>query len=61
MDNKRIMQVMDDIKGLLIDLELKSPKLDIITFNMALNYVHQIEKEISADLGNQTEITKQTI
>lgn len=47
--------VLENIENMLTDVELKSPRLDIITSNRLRGYINKIKKEISDDLDNQTE------
>jgi len=49
------IEVLENIENMLIDVELKSPRLDIITSNRLRGYINKIKKEISDDLDNQTE------
>ena len=48
MNEKRLMQILDDIEGSLIDLEMKSPRISIIEINNLRSYITSIKKEISS-------------
>ena len=48
MNEKRVMQILDDIEGSLIDLEMKSPRISIIEINNLRSYITSIKKEISS-------------
>lgn len=48
-DEKRlILQIMTDIEGYLIDLEMKSPRISIIEMDNLRSYILKIKKEISS-------------
>jgi hypothetical protein len=46
--DRKVMQVLDDIEGALIDLEMKSPRISIIEMDNLRNYITRVKKEISS-------------